>query len=84
MTNGYFIVSLFSIVIFIPLYTVLQPVNVFAPIEANWNFSHLDKLTLASALDNKQTVNIAILMTYTYSLFAYYLLITFCTQMAEK
>lgn len=75
--------SFFSIAILIPLFTVFRKPNVFAPTEANWNFSRLDKLTLAVALDDNQTMVIAVLMTYTYSLFAYYLLFTFCTQMSE-
>jgi len=71
--------TFFSIVLLIPLYTTFKNPSIFTPLKDNWNFSRLDKLTLAASIDDNDTVRIIILLTYTYSLFAYYLLFQFCT-----
>ena len=71
--------TFFSIVLLIPLYTTFRNPSIFTPIEDHWNFSRLDRLTLAVSIDDNDTVRIVILLTYTYSLFAYYLLFQFCT-----
>ena len=76
------LVTFFSLVILIPLYTTFRKPSIFTPVEDNWNFSRLDKLTLAASIDDNDTVMIVILLTYTYSLFAYYLLLQFCAQMS--
>ena len=72
-------VTFFSIVLLIPLFTTFRKPSIFTPVTDNWNFSRLDKLTLAASIDDNDTVIIVILLTYTYSLFAYYLLFQFCT-----
>ena len=79
----FLLVTFFSIVLLIPLYTTFRNPSIFTPLKDNWNFSRLDKLTLAASIDDNDTVRIIILLTYTYSLFAYYLLFQFCTQMSQ-
>ena len=51
--------------------------------EDSWNFSRLDRLTLAAMLDEKHAVWVSILLMYLYSALAYYFLIDFSGKMSE-
>ena len=56
--------------------------EIFDP-RQTWNFSRLDKLTLAAFLDDKTASWVIILMMYVYSAIAYFFLFSFSSKMSE-
>jgi hypothetical protein len=73
-------VSLLSAFITIPLYAWFHKNSTDC---YHWNFSSLDKITLAAALDDKETVENVLLLMIVYSLLAYGFLISFCYEMSS-
>ena len=51
--------------------------------ENTWNFSRLDKLTIAAFLDERKAVWSVILLMYSYTAVAYYFLYSFSSRMSE-
>ena len=51
--------------------------------EDSWNFSRLDRLTMAAFLDEDSTIFVSILLMYAYTAIAYYFLYCFSSKMGE-
>lgn len=49
----------------------------------HWNFSRFDKLTLASALDDRDSVDKIGILVGVYSLIAYTFILSFCYEMSN-
>lgn len=49
----------------------------------NKNLSILDKITIASILDDEKTISKVLFLTIIYSLLAYVFLISFCYEMSS-
>lgn len=48
-----------------------------------WNFSRLDLISLANAINDKSVINLVILMTLLYTTIAYYFLYVLCSKMSK-
>ena len=72
--------SLLSALVSIPTFAWFHK---FASQCFHWNFSHLDRITLAAALDDKRAVYSVLLLTLIYSMLAYGFLLSFCYQMSN-
>jgi len=73
-------VSLLSAVVTMPTYAWFHRTATKC---YHWNFSRLDQVTLAAALDDKRTVYSVLLLTLIYSLLAYGFLLSFCYEMSN-
>lgn len=72
--------AIFSFFVVLPIYSWYHENALYC---FHWNFSRLDRKTLAAALDNVNTVHIVLLLTLVYSILAYVLLFSICYEMSN-
>jgi len=75
--------SLFSLLILIPAYTMIYEPAPFLGVSTSWNLSSLDKMTLAVALDDRKLATITFLLICMYAMIAYYFLYQYCVEMSN-
>lgn len=75
--------SLFTIILLVPVYGYISDSSQYSASRFDWNYSFLDTLTLANAIDDFDITTLIILMTYLFSFLAYYLLYVICSQMSS-
>ena len=69
-----FAVSIWSLLILLPSYTVLHDVK-FSAVLVSIKMSELDKLTIADSLQNRDVVVLALCMTFLYTSFAFFAIV---------
>jgi hypothetical protein len=79
----FLLVSVISLAILVPTYALMHKDATFRRDEIPWNFSRLDALTLAAALNDGEIVFIALIVTVLYTMLAYYFLYSFCDLMSQ-
>ena len=65
------------------LFYIYRDESVIEPRDYSWNFSRLDKFTLAAFLNEKTAIMVSILLMYIYTAVAYFLLYMFSSKMTE-
>lgn len=78
-----FLVSVISATVLTLVYKYSSDEEQGLDATTTWNFSRLDRLTLAAFLDKQSVSWVIILLMYTYSAIAYVFLYNFSSKMSE-
>ena len=78
----YLLVSILSCGILIPTYLWLSESQT-QNLDIAWNFSRLDLVSLANAINDKSVIRLVILMTLLYTVVAYYFLYLISSKMSK-
>ena len=78
-----FVVSIISVVGIVLIQNLSEDQSITLQPQNTWNFSRLDKWTLAAVLNKENITWVSIMLMELYTLMAYWFLYTFSSKMSE-